>query len=393
MKSGASAWFLAALLAMGLFGCAGRPAQVRRLAATMRDPLLAPRQMLERRQRLRALLPEAEDFLADVFFPIGLYDVPESEVQEIASAGFNLIVNGGTDEGYLRRADAAGVRVIPYISLENMERDVRRARGARAIFAWYLQDEPDLNDVSPERYGELARRLRKLDPDRPIFLTVWSPGRYADYAPAADILAPTPYAIENKDPAQNDLRRVASALDAARVAAAGRPVWAVIQAFWAEPWWRRNPTPEELRAMVFLAVNHGADGIIYFSYRSGDRPITEHHSLYAEVRRTNGQLLALRGILLMEPENAAERPDAFGQALRDAGIDASIRRFRDAVLFIAVNPSPETATVDLDFGPLGSATTLWELFVPPETGPAAIPEDGVISLRFRPFEVKVFWVE
>jgi len=383
----------AALLALSLLGCAGRPAEVRRIARAMRDPLIAPREMLEKRHRLRSLLPESEGFLSEAFFPIGLYDVPESEIQEVASAGFNLIVNGAMTDSYLLRAQAAGVKVIPYINLERMEQDVARARGARSILAWYLQDEPDLNDVSPERLRALSRRLRRLDAARPIFVTVWSPDRYPDYAPSTDILATTLYPVRHTDPGQNDLRSVATAVEAARTAAAGRCVWAIVQAFWAEPWWPRNPTPEELRAMVFLALNHGADGVIYFSYRSGDRPITEQHSLYAEVRRINGEITALRGPLLMEPDDAAARSDAFGQALREAGLDASIRRYGGAILFIAVNPAPRTATVDLDFRLLGPVTLVSELFVSPGGEPLPVTDEGPISLRFHPFEVKLFWIE
>jgi len=281
-------------------GCAG-PWRAARLAARMRNPGVPPRKRLRLRQELLALGADSQAFLAEAFFPLGLYDVPESALHQVAAAGFNLVVNADTEPEYLTRAESAGLRLIPYIRLQRMEEDVRLAGPARPIFAWYLVDEPDLNGVPPGEYRALANRLRKLDPERPIFLTVWSPDRYAEYAEACDILAPNPYAIRHEEPAENDLRQVAAALDAARSAAEGKPVWAVIQAFRAPPHWPRLPTPQEVRAMVFLALNHGADGIIYFSYRSGDRPITERRALFQEITRLNGHLRALRGALLVRP--------------------------------------------------------------------------------------------
>ena len=81
----------------------------------MLDPATSPREELRLEQRLIALGPESDRFLPEAFFPIGLYDVPEEALPEIAAAGFNTVVDGGKDASYLARAQAVGLRVIPYI--------------------------------------------------------------------------------------------------------------------------------------------------------------------------------------------------------------------------------------------------------------------------------------
>jgi len=378
-----------------LSGCASRATLARRIAGKMLDPATSPKKSLLCRQRLIALAPDSDELLANAFFPIGLYDVPESALQQIAAAGFNLVVNGGKDAPYLNRAEAAGLRVIPYIRLSKMAEDIARVGRAGALFAWYLLDEPDLNRMPPEEYSRLARQLRKLDQARPIYLTVSSPGRYDDFMAECDIFAPNPYPIRHLDPEKNDLRYVAAVLDFARETAGTRPVWAIIQAFWAEPWWMRNPTPQELRAMVFMALNHGADGIIYFSYKSGDHPLTEHAELFEAIRHINGQLRALRGALLAKPvENAVRMtPLVKNDEIPEPGpMDYSLRRFGQAELLIAVNPDPRHREVRIVFPEEDRARAWVELFTEGELPPKLLFRDQD-TFTFDPHQVRLFWIE
>ena len=386
----------AALLAAFLPGCISRAWVAQRVAAKMLNPATSPRKSLRFRQRLIALAPESEEYLADAFFPIGLYDVPEAALQRIAQAGFNLVLNGGKDARYLDRAGAAGLRVIPYIRLDRMREEVERAGARRALYAWYLFDEPDLNRMAPEEYARLAAKLRKLDRRRPIYLTVFSPRRYDDFVSECDVFAPNPYPIRRVEPEANELRHVGLAVDLARQAAGSRPVWAILQTFWAEPWWPRNPTPAELRAMVFMALNHGADGIVYFSYKSGDRAITEHAELFEEIERINGRLRALRGALLVKPLPDALRVEPIllgGEPLRQGPLDVSLRRFGEALLLIAVNPDPWPRHARIFLPEWARAARSYKLFDADIPDPIRIAGESAISLSFEPYQVHVLWIE
>ena len=360
----------------------------------MLDPRRSVRQQLTSQQRLIELGRYSEPYLDRAFFPIGLYDVPAHALDEMAAAGFNLVVNAQKDEAYLARCDALGLRAIPYIDVGNMDADVVRASQTEAIHSWYICDEPDLNKMPAETVREHFNALRHADPRRPVYLTVWSPKRYAEFVPYCDVFAPNPYPIVKKDAAQNNLRWVSIAVQAARRLAKDRPVWAIIQAFWAEPWWPRSPTAEELRAMVYLALNQGAKGIIYFSYRSGDRPITGHQDLFAMIRRVNGELAALKPLLLKDPLPASAlsvSPDDAATATAELDrkaplLDCSLRCFGDRQLLIAVNPDPVARTAAIRLAEAESVPAAVELF----TGGDEPSIDVSRELDFKPFQVRVF---
>ena len=150
--------------------------------------------------------------------------------------------------------------------------------------------------------------------------------------------------------------------------------------------------------MVYLALNQGAQGIIYFSYRSGDRPITGHQDLFAMMRKVNGELSALKPLLLKEPLPASAlsvSPDDATRATTEPGrkaplLGCSLRRFGDRWLLIAVNPDPVARTATIRLAEAGSApTTAVELF----TGEEQAPMAASCKLKLRPFEVRVFLLE
>ena len=384
-----------------LSGCMTRGGMAERATRNMLDPATSPREGLRLEQRLIALRPESDRFLQEAFFPIGLYDVPEDALAEIAAAGFNTVVSGGKDAPYLAKAEAVGLRVIPYIDTAHMAADVASAAGRRTLFAWYLFDEPDLNALAPREYLELSNLLRSVESRRPIFLSVLSPENYSAYVAGCDILAVDPYPIEHREPELNDLRRVPQWVEAGRAAAGPRPVWAIVQAFFAPPAWPRNPTPQELRAMVFMALNHGASGIVFFSYKSGDRPITQHADLFPAVERLVGEINALHGPLLVPPTSAEfnvqvleeQVPAAAPKAPEDrAPLDCSLRSFLDAQLFIAVNPDSWKKTARFSMPSSVAGKSMEELFLDSPPQPAAIPLSHPFDITFEPFQTRIFWI-
>jgi len=381
-------------LASLLCGCQ-TPAQ--RAADVMASPGATP---LQRLQAQTLLMGHGGAAPENAFFPLGLYDVPLDALDQTAAAGFNVVVNGDKDNPlYLARCEALGLRLVPYVRLDAIEQDVARAAGQRALWAWYLFDEPDINQWPADRIAAGFDALRKADPTRPIFLVVWAPPRYGEFMSSCDVFGVTPYPIVKLDARENNLRRVGAWLDAARHQAAGRPVWAILQAFWAEPHWPRNPTPEEWRAMVYLAVNHGAGGVLTFGYKSGGQPLPNHEPLWEAVRRVNAELGALRAVLLQPPVPAAcavrykewAPYDDDPAVRRRPPLDCSLRRLPGACLLIAVNPDPWPKTASLDLGSsFAPPNTGVELFADPNRGPVNLPSTRRLELDFMPFEVRIF---
>ena len=112
---------------------------------------------------------------------------------------------------------------------------------------------------------------------------------------------------------------------------AGIPLWAVVQ---AHDWPRglRNPTPEEIRVQVNLALAHGATGIFYFMYSShlNDNRVADFQGLvdgnyritpkWTKVQSLNRMLQDLDDTLLRLTSDAVfagDAPASFVQRLSD----------------------------------------------------------------------------
>jgi hypothetical protein len=167
--------------------------------------------------------------------------------------------------------------------------------------------------------------------------------KYADHC---DVLAISPYAYWGIDLYQKGFKLpdrilgVSYWTDEAVRLASGKPVWVILQAHIA---WGMRPTPAQLRAMAYLAVNHGASGVLLWGYKSQlweDKIIgmsdPKLHDLRKEANRVAGELKRLSPAILGGPTgDAVEMKD-------DAGVvDMKAYADGDQHYIIAVNASDQ----------------------------------------------------
>ncbi|MBM4050450.1 MAG: hypothetical protein FJ279_35595, partial [Planctomycetes bacterium] len=261
----------------------------------------------------RAYIDERHTLLVDgqPFFPLGWYTGagPKSplalkDLEDLSGGPFNCVMNYGVNAGslddiraYLDAAQRLGVKVIysikdfyegtqyfqkrvgPFEGEDAMTRGVVEAfKGHPAVLAWYLNDE-----LPPSYLPRLRARyqlVKELDPDHPTWIVhYYSDAKsLAPYADTTDVLGVDPYPIASKP-----VTYVSTMVKAANQAVRGhRGLWVVPQAF---AWWqcvpelrqkkrpptaeelekKRAPTIPEMRCMTYLALIHGAKGIIYYS--------------------------------------------------------------------------------------------------------------------------------
>lgn len=221
------------------------------------------------------------------FFPIGVYLGPteEEHLRRLADAGFNTILcygyGAGSDPvGYMDRAHRLGLRVIYSIKDffdglrylpksgksgdELVEEYVRMLRDHPALLAWYTNDELGLEWIPAlkERYELVS----SLDPNHPTYQALCRPAEFDEYLEVLDVIGPDPYPIPRQP-----VGMVAEWVDRALQAMRGmKPIWVILQVFS----WRvysgneedRDPTYDEERCMTYLALIHGATGVLYYSY-------------------------------------------------------------------------------------------------------------------------------
>jgi hypothetical protein len=159
-------------------------------------------------------------------------------------------------------------------------------------------------------------------------------------ADATDIVGVDPYPIGN-----HPIALVSQMADAANKA--GKPLWLVPQIFdWrdypGDPAGRdrtgRPPTQEEMRAMTYLAVNHGAKGLIYYSYFN-IRDDKDYKDRWQQLKEIAGEVDRLKPVILSTHET-----DKNDIICNNGDIDFKLMRRGDAYYLIAVNIKKKSIT-------------------------------------------------
>lgn len=364
-----------------------------------------------------------------VLFPIGSYELPQDEagLRAMVQAGFNLV--RCRDRADLDRVAKAGLKGWIPLPLplgpddERLRRLVDSVRDHSALAVWEGPDEIVWNFTA---YSGLFRQGIYPTPDE------WwrQTPRAIEYSEqqAATILPRLRAAIEwlrNYDThrrpvwineaARSDLKFIREYVDLVQVTGCdiypihahrrepvavadyteryervgrGKPVWMVLQGFaWGElPGVRETvayPSFAETRMMAWLAVVHGARGILYWGMDTAPPQPAFRESLYAMA----GELAALQPFLTApEAEGVrVEVVDSEGFGKPGRGVSWTCRRAGEDWLVVLVNEDDRPHMGVVVAGLRGQSRL--ELLYGSET---ATVRDGEFVTRLMPHEVKVF---
>lgn len=348
-------------------------------------------------QGLRVLIDEHNVTRVDgkPFFPLGWYGNGKAEqALEVADSPFNCLLDYGTNRkprqemlAYLDLLQEKGIKLIYCLNdvyptatyYDGRDWDgvtgndaiaaavVQAYRGHPALLAWYLNDElprrlaPDL--------GGYYQRVRAADPDHPCYIVLCNMAELGYFVDTMDVLGVDPYPIP-----QSPVTRVSEWMDKADQAVRGhKPVWLVPQAF---AWYQhrpkgsdraripsaedlrtgRAPTYEESRCMTYLALAHGAKGLIYWCYYNL-RMLPQYPEMWNGMKRIGAEVRTLEPALLS--------PEDIGPAKvtpATAPVHTRIKRQAGKDFLLAVNAGSEPCEVTLDLGHAvkGPADVLFE---------------------------------
>ena len=229
------------------------------------------------------------------FFPISIYSVmgcPANGndvgrgVRELKENGFNLVGtyltagSAAADELFAAcAANGVAVHVQP-APAEGADREatlfrnVLAGRTSPATLGWETGDDTGLHrtpDAMRRDYGI----CRAVDPTALVTQSdiCQYDGRYEPYVPWTDVFKVENYPIYETTPQPDELPRMRRDLgfafgDLGRSGQMRRGIWSIVQSFVGWSQWHRYPSVEELRAMTWLAVASGANGISYYTYFS-----------------------------------------------------------------------------------------------------------------------------
>ncbi|MBI4677465.1 MAG: hypothetical protein HY748_07775 [Elusimicrobia bacterium] len=245
-------------------------------------------------------------------FPIGIYNVEDpAHLAVMKESGFDTFFGIARDfQGYERLSRAArklGMRMIldprPFL-----DKPASSTKGW-PVLAWYLQDEPDVNRVTPEALAEFSRKVKAWDPSRLQTFVVGQGSAAKAYGNTSDALMVDWYPVPHKP-----LGSVAEQLEiAARAVPKGKPVWMVLQAFdWSEDgstkgsaFITRFPTFDEIRFMSYDSILSGAGGLFYFRL-----PVPGGETLLDYPERWQALARVTRELKLLQPVLEGGRPAA-----------------------------------------------------------------------------------
>ncbi|MCD6361740.1 MAG: hypothetical protein J7M38_12870, partial [Armatimonadetes bacterium] len=337
-------------------------------------------------------------------FPIGLHRITRSEDLAVArDAGFNFVITPSRSCSYRYMQAARDIGMLVALSSTTLEgrfwQNMTDKYGLHpALLGYYGLPLPDTQGATPELLSQVYMHsagsyggIAQMDTHHPVLLTLRPNATLSAFARACDIVI-----VEINPVPRWPLTAVSDAIEYAIQAVEGhKPVWAAIQATglaW-QPGSRldrnstgRPPTAAEHRAMVFLALISGADGLVHFSYalpymsnRPEYRLQRDAPQLWESMKITNQQVAWLAPILSAGPPVPIPTPE-------DCPLRMAAWNYEGKQYIIAVNPTADALALSFDIG-ASADDTIDVLF---EQRRLLATATGQVGDAFQPFEVHIY---
>jgi len=338
-------------------------------------------------------------------FPLGVYRVTnESDLPTAAEAGFNFVItpSHSVSYRYANSARDAGLQIAiasPVLDGLSWRNNVEKFIRHEALLGWYGIQLPDTAAVTVQVLGQAYVEstagpypaVAQIDRHHPILLALRANATMEDYATVADVV------LAWSEPVPRwPLTMVSDAVAMGRRAVGDRkPVWAVIQSAgygWSDDRTlavrpdSRPPTPQEHRAMVYLALIAGADGLAYHAWglpARGERPSyriqRDAPELWDAIVETNRELTWLAPMLLETDPEPVELE-------YDSPVRMAAWEYEGARYVVAANAEDTTAAMAFDIG----AQAGEEVDVLFERRVVMATDSGEIGDVFEPYAVHIY---
>lgn len=335
----------------------------------------------EQRAAIYARYPNSRDRkLLDLYaqspfnclMPYDSWSWTTEDLDEVAARGLKVIFS--VKDSYHGICNAYGLK-SPDEERGALEREVRRVGQHPAIIAWYINDE-----VPPEepRLRLHQQWMEELDPGRPTWAVSYH--HHTEYVGTCDVYGMDRYPVPWTEPAS-----VLRQAQAAAGAGASWALWHVPQisdtGTYGDIHKSRPPTLQEMRAMAWMCIAAGANGLVFYSFfdliRAED--VQPFEPRWADITTMAREIRDLEPVLLsVEPAPQPETvDDAAGQ------VAWRLYAHEGSLYLVTVNSGTGTASARFVFPrPVGRAETV--------LGDAPAVVDGrQVALEYAPLEVKI----
>ena len=357
------------------------------------------------------------------FFPIGIYGVRthpangnnlEKAVKDVAEAGFNFVhsYQAGSTKEFLDLAHKYGLRTWTGTRIPGTN-FVETLRKHPAVLAWYVGDDTAMH-YTPQQIYDRVDGVNAIDPrhitcQADVMNSGDAVSSYRPFVKVTDVFMPEIYPVHGikPDPLEKcvaatirDMKRFKSDVAEAKDEKP-HAIWPIIQYFKGWTSWKRFPNRDELYAMTFASIAHGAHGVTWYTYGGTVEPekkrfnygVTATPETWRNITNLVARLKELSPVLVTRtpPQPAPAKiisgpeKDIYG----NESISMLLKRYRGETYLIAVNGTlKEVAAqfnIDQKVRP-STAQVLWENRTLPVTG-------GKLTDTFAPFAVHVYKIE
>ena len=313
-----------------------------------------------------------------------------SNLDSLKSDGYNIVhlIPGGSTAGeyafnitllneFLDRMDALELWLMydmrwTYKNQSAVAEQVNRLKTHKSLLLWYTGDEPDGNSDPLNATSLAYTQIKSLDPYHPISLCLNCYNFYYQaYTAGTDIVMEDVYPISNNvtystvygTPCNTTygccgcddchlatpFRDISDRLDRLRAYDAWlgttppKTYWGVPQGFGASQFWTRYPTAAEEAVMDVLRVNHGAKGLVAWTFPT-QPDLVEATSAMAKVLtagEVTGFLLGATPVSVQVAAGNGTLPDA------DAAVWMAGGKMLVSVVSLSYEDTAGTVTVSL----------------------------------------------
>ncbi|HWL53944.1 MAG TPA: sugar-binding protein [Chthoniobacteraceae bacterium] len=213
----------------------------------------------------------------NVAAPVGNWTDNPADVKpllaKLGEAGVYSMPYAAPAIGLWRQGGEARSRygLVPIAAVEPEYRAFAEAlKGNPNVVAYYLADEPELRQISPERLREIYNILSGEDPYKPCLVLNNTFEGVKNYLVGADISMPDRYPVfRKKSGSSSSLARITTHLQAIPVGEEPfKARWTAMQAMNYEYYKlaeARDPTAREMRSQQIAAMIGGVSGITWFT--------------------------------------------------------------------------------------------------------------------------------
>lgn len=255
------------------------------------------------------------------FFPIGLYshDLKDEDIARLADSPFNCVISyHRLSRETMDKMLARGIRTIysagfwkedPEAALKSAAERVQSLKDHPGIIAWYVFDE------APAAFKPDLIRHRDMveanDPQRPTIAVTDKTKDIRPLMASYDVIGTDPYPITRPWDLTLKPAQAYEWTKSTRDSVWGtRALWQVPQLFnWGiynkldiPPETFRRPTFDEMRAMIWMCVAGGANGLIGYSYYDivhrfpKEPPVTDEEKKMAQEKHWNEVVKIMREV-------------------------------------------------------------------------------------------------